>query len=199
MKKDYQKYFEILELSPDASISEIRKSYMCLKDLYSTDSIVSLPLKDEISDGRKNEILRQIEEAYHNLLVLYDDEDIYQKSRRKSPIFNKELNDAISDIQFFSGQALRQIREKLNINLQDIAHATKIQINNIENIEAEKFDALPPNIYTRGFVISYAKYLSLDPKKVADDYMNRYNAWKKEHQKKQSFGLPFRFSKKKGG
>lgn len=198
MKKDYQKYFEILELSTDASISEIRKSYLRLKDLYSTESIASLPLKDEIPDGRKNEILREIEEAFHNLLVLYDNEGIFEKNRRKSPILDKELKKAISDISFFNGQALRQIRERLNINLHDISLATKIQINNIKNLEAEKFDALPPDIYTRGFVVSYAKRLSLDPNKVADDYMSIYNAWKKEHKKKKSYSFPFRFTKKKG-
>ncbi|MEE8481288.1 MAG: helix-turn-helix domain-containing protein [Desulfobacterales bacterium] len=195
MKKDYQKYFEILELSTDASISEIRKSYLRLKDLYSTESIASLPLKDEIPDERKNEILREIEEAYHNLLVLYDNEGIFEKNRRKSPILDKELKKAISDISFFNGQALRQIRERLNINLHDISLATKIQINNIKNLEAENFDALPPDIYTRGFVVSYAKRLSLDPNKVADDYMSIYNAWKKEHKKKQSYSFPFRFTK----
>ncbi len=198
MKKDYQKYFAILELSTDASISEIRKSYLRLKDLYSTESIASLPLKDEIPDGRKNEILREIEEAFHNLLVLYENEGIFEKNRRKSPILDKELKKAISDISFFNGQALRQIRERLNINLHDISLATKIQINNIKNLEAEKFDALPPDIYTRGFVVSYAKRLSLDPNKVADDYMSIYNAWKKEHKKKQSYSFPFRFIKKKG-
>lgn len=198
MKKDYQKYFEILELSTDASISEIRKSYLHLKDLYSTESIASLPLEDEIPDGRKNEILREIEEAFHNLLVLYDNEGIFEKNRRKSPILDKELKKAISDISFFNGQALRQIRERLNINLHDISLATKIQINNIKNLEAEKFDALPPDIYTRGFVVSYAKRLSLDPNKVADDYMSIYKAWKKEHKKKQSYSLSFRFTKKKG-
>jgi len=198
MKKDYQKYFEILELSTDASISEIRKSYLHLKDLYSTESIASLPLKDEIPDGRKNEILREIEEAFHNLLVLYDNEGIFEKNRRKSPILDKELKKAISDISFFNGQALRQIRERLNIDLHDISLATKIQINNIKNLEAEKFDALPPDIYTRGFVVSYAKRLSLDPNKVADDYMSIYNAWKKEHKKKQSYSFPFRSIKKKG-
>ncbi len=195
MKKDYQKYFEILELSTDASISEIRKSYLRLKDLYSTESIASLPLKDEIPDERKNEILREIEEAFHNLLVLYDNEGIFEKNRRKSPILDKELKKAISDISFFNGQALRQIRERLNINLHDISLATKIQINNIKNLEAENFDALPPDIYTRGFVVSYAKRLSLDPNKVADDYMSIYNAWKKEHKKKQSYSFPFRFTK----
>jgi len=198
MKKDYQKYFEILELSTDASISEIRKSYLHLKDLYSTESIASLPLKDEIPDGRKNEILREIEEAFHNLLVLYDNEGIFEKNRRKSPILDKELKKAISDISFFNGQALRQIRERLNIDLHDISLATKIQINNIKNLETEKFDALPPDIYTRGFVVSYAKRLSLDPNKVADDYMSIYNAWKKEHKKKQSYSFPFRLIKKKG-
>jgi len=30
----------------------------------------------------------------------------------------------------------------------------------------------------RGFIVNFAKALSLDPKTVADDYMSRYYSWK---------------------
>ncbi|MFO7737622.1 MAG: hypothetical protein R6V46_04050, partial [Desulfatiglandaceae bacterium] len=61
---DRNKYLDILELSPDANLSEIRNAYLHLKALYSRDSIVTLTIKDEVAPERKEEILKEIEEAY---------------------------------------------------------------------------------------------------------------------------------------
>lgn len=80
----------------------------------------------------------------------------------------------------YSGQKLREIRERLGVTLREIAHATKIQPMILQNIEIERYDSLPPDIYTKSFVSSYAKCLSLDSQKVAADYMNRYYAWKSD-------------------
>ncbi|MCP4669029.1 MAG: helix-turn-helix domain-containing protein [Deltaproteobacteria bacterium] len=64
--------------------------------------------------------------------------------------------------------------------MHDVALSTKVQIKHLEDIEDENYDALPPDVYTRGFVISYARYLALDTNAVAADYMNRYHEWKAE-------------------
>ena len=148
---------------------EIRRAYHHLKELYSTESIATLPVSGEMSETRRREILDQIEEAYQGLTASYKEGHIVPKIDQR---------EVLSDITVFSGQTLRQIRERLNIDLYDVSLSTKVQIRNLEDIERENYDALPPDVYTRGFVISYARYLSLDTKKVSQDYMNRYNAWK---------------------
>ena len=180
-REDYSKYLETLELSSGASLSEIRRAYLHLKALYSRDSIVTLPIEDEISKERKREILRQIEEAYHSLLNLFEREDLTSSHEKSPGLIAKDIEQAATDIATFGGKALQEIRERLNIELQDIALSTRVQTQYLKSIELEEFDALPPEAYTRGFVVSYAEYLSLDSKKVADDYMNRYHAWKDEH------------------
>ena len=180
-QEDYSKHLEILELSSGASLSEIRRAYLHLKALYSRESIVTLPIEDEVSEERKREILRQIEEAYHSLMNLFEKEN-FVPDRAKDPRFvTQSIKQAPTDITTFSGKALQEIREGLNIELQDISLSTRVQTQYLESIELEDFDALPPEAYTRGFVVSYAEYLSLDSKKVADDYMNRYHEWKDEH------------------
>ena len=55
---------------------------------------------------------------------------------------------------------------------------TKIRKQYFEDIERAKFSSLPSEVYLRGYVMEYAKYLSLDPVKVAEDYLNRYREWK---------------------
>jgi hypothetical protein len=183
-QEDYSKYLETLELSTGASLSEIRRAYLHLKALYSRESIVTLPIEDEISKERKREILRQIEEAYHSLLNLFEKENIVPGYEKGPRFATKDIKQAPTNITTFSGKVLQEIRERLSIELQDIALSTRVQTQYLKSIELEVFDALPPEAYTRGFVISYAEYLSLDSKKVADDYMNRYHAWKDEHKNK---------------
>jgi hypothetical protein len=184
-QEDYIKYLEILELAPGASLSEIRKAYLHLMALYSKESIVTLPIIDEFPGDRKKEILRKIEEAYRGLLALFEKGVDKPEHDRGPGLARIELEETSIEIETYTGQALREIRERLNIDLQDIALSTRVQTQYLKSIELEAFDALPHEAYTRGFVISYAEYLSLDPKKVADDYMDRYRAWKAEHVNKK--------------
>jgi len=181
---NYNKYFEILELSPDATLPEIRKAYLFLKDLYSKESIATIPVDDDIPEGRKEEILIQIEDAYHRLLKFFKEEA--EKSRQiKKPLLPAEGSEKeLPEIANFSGQTLKQIRKNLNIDLLEIALTTKIQVEHLENLENENYVDLPPEVYIRGFILSYAKALSLDSKKVADDYMYRYTVWKDGFKKK---------------
>jgi lipopolysaccharide export system ATP-binding protein len=74
-REEYQKYLEILELDPDASLAEIKKSYLHLKRLYSSDSIVMSPIAEEFPVEKRQVILQQIEMAYSNLLDLLEKED----------------------------------------------------------------------------------------------------------------------------
>ncbi len=68
--------------------------------------------------------------------------------------------------------------------MYEFALDTKIRAGILENIEHERFDALPQEVYLKGHVSNYARYLLLDPRKVADDYINRYKAWKADAKEK---------------
>jgi len=86
---------------------------------------------------------------------------------------------------FYNGPNLAEIRKRCGITLKAIWEETKIPINTLENIEIENYEALPPEVYTRSFVSTYAKFLSLDPKKALKDYMERYYVWKADNAKQQ--------------
>ena len=66
--EDYKKYFEALELSSDAQLSEVRNSYLHLKSLYSNDSIVTSAIAYELSEEKRHDIVEQVEEAYTKLI-----------------------------------------------------------------------------------------------------------------------------------
>ena len=87
-REDYLHYLEILELGPDASLTEIKKSYVHLKRLYSTDSIAISPIADEYPEKKRKETLQQIEEAYTNLLALLEKEDKKIQKKEKKITFD---------------------------------------------------------------------------------------------------------------
>ena len=166
--------FDMLELPQDSSWPEIRTSYINLKKLYSSSSIATMPVEEDLTDDRKEVILHDLEEAYQELETLY-------KSKKKN---NEEcLKSLLSKIDFFNGSSLKNIREKLDIDLLDISLATNIQLNHLKNIEKEDYKALPREVYTRGHVMNYAKYIGIDPSKVADNYMQGYHKWNLEQAK----------------
>lgn len=178
-KEEYRKYFEALGLSQDASLSEIKSAYKHLKKSYSADK--------DIPDDIRKEALKQIEDARNKLSALFDEKEnkgSAQKGKTKKTIQN-EIPKSTPDIAVFSGQKLKHMREERDIRLEDIAYTTKIQAQTLRNIEDEEYEMLPPAVYIKGFVTSYAKCLSIDSKKAAEEYISRYQVWKKEHEKGQ--------------
>jgi hypothetical protein len=73
----------------------------------------------------------------------------------------------------WTGDALRQAREARGLSVQQIADRTKVTRHHIENIEGERFGALPAPVYLRGILLSLARELRLDGQKVARAYLER--------------------------
>jgi cytoskeletal protein RodZ len=60
------------------------------------------------------------------------------------------------------GEHLRREREVRNIALQDVSRTTKIPLRSLERLEAGEYEALPGEVFVRGFIKSYARYVGLD-------------------------------------
>jgi len=177
--KDYLKYFLILEIDPDVPFSEVRSSYLHLRELYANKSTVIATLMDQIYQDRQKEILNQLKDAYNNLKEYYAVETREKLSLTKDTVSQKR----IPEFEVFSGNALRLIREVLEIELEEIALATGIPHKHLKNIELEEFKFLPPPGYIRAYVKKYADYLFLDAQKVTEDYMKRYRTQEKKKDK----------------
>ena len=111
--EDYKKYFEALELSPDAQLSEVRNSYLHLKSLYSNDSIVTAAIAYELSEEKRHDILEQVEEAYTKLIDFFENKGSDPEDKEKpSFVLDEELRQYLSGITSFRGGLLKEIREK---------------------------------------------------------------------------------------
>lgn len=71
----------------------------------------------------------------------------------------------------FSGELLRRVRESRGHTLQQIADRTRIGLRHLENIEADRYAALPVTVYLRGILMNLARELGLDQGRVSKSYL----------------------------
>jgi len=68
------------------------------------------------------------------------------------------------------GEFFRQVRETKGLTLDEVAIKTRIHPEYLKALEASNFAKLPEQVFTKGFVRSYARSLGLDE----DDAMRRF-------------------------
>jgi len=78
------------------------------------------------------------------------------------------------------GKTLKQVRERMGVELPTISEETRISIKILEWIEEEAFEKLPALVYLKGFLKSYAQSLGLDPQKVIEEYIRLMGESKKK-------------------
>lgn len=64
------------------------------------------------------------------------------------------------------GEFLRQERERRSFTLDQVSSETKIAIRVLQYLESDDYQHLPAKPFIRGFVISYARFLELNPREV---------------------------------
>ncbi len=178
-----QNFYEIFELSPDASRESIEAAYDLAKKTYGEKALATYSLFDT---QERREILERIHRAYETLSDesrrrQYDREVIglgdageptplappADGQRQEAPAAGDRLHESsLPDIETITGSRLREYREKRNIPLQEIARQTRINITYFEFLERENYRGLPPPVYLRSYLIQYAKMLGLDPTRL---------------------------------
>lgn len=191
-----QTYYEILEVSPTATEKEIQRAYEHAKETFHADSLAVYSL---FSEREIKEIQAAVEEAYRVLMnealrKSYDQSCLETKrtqewkrppevqegsKEKKSPLPFTEISIDVGEGPYY-GKRLKEIRERMGIELNSISKETKISAKILELIEEERFETLPALVYLKGFLRGYAQFLGLDPQKVAEDYLNSMPGDKKK-------------------
>ncbi|MCA9364369.1 MAG: helix-turn-helix domain-containing protein [Candidatus Moranbacteria bacterium] len=81
------------------------------------------------------------------------------------------------------GERLKKSREEAHLEIQDVARAIRIKKEYLEAIEQNKYEKLPADVYAKGFVRSYARYLGHNEEtfaKLFDRERNIHRNIKKE-------------------
>ena len=191
-----QTYYEILEVNSTAKDKEIQRAYEHAKETFDVDSLAVYSL---FSEEEVKEIQSAVEEAYRVLMDealrrSYDQSHFQmvggqppEKPFEAQEVF-REKKTSLSftgisfnpDEELYRGKTLKQIRERIGIELQMISKETKISIKVLEWIEEEAFENLPALVYLKGFLKGYAQSLGLDPSKVVEEYLRLIEESKKK-------------------
>jgi hypothetical protein len=192
-----QTYYEILEVSPNATPKEIQRAYEHAKETFHDDSLAVYSL---FSEQEMSNIQAAIEEAYRVLMEEalrkgYDPSHLQTthvqewekppemqegpKEKKLSVPLPAELPIDTGE-EVYRGKTLRRIRESMGIDLLAISTETKIDIKTLECIEEEALEKLPPLVYLKGFLKGYAQCLGMDPQKVVEGYLKFLDDYKKK-------------------
>ena len=182
-----QTYYEILEVSPTATTKEIQRAYEHAKETFHADSMAVYSL---FSEKEVKEIEEAVEEAYRVLMdessrKSYDQthsrtmreqslekpSEVQMAGREKrTPLSFTDLS-FNAEVEHYRGRELKQVRERMGFELQTVSKETKISLKILESLEEENFEKLPPLVYLKGFLKSYAQCLGLDAQKVVEGYL----------------------------
>ncbi|MEO6327110.1 MAG: RodZ domain-containing protein [Thermoanaerobaculia bacterium] len=75
------------------------------------------------------------------------------------------------------GEEFRRHRELRDVSREQLAAVTKVSVRQIESLEAGRFELLPAEVFTRGFVRSIALHLGLDPEASVAAFIHVHRNW----------------------
>ncbi len=180
--------YAVLGVTRTASDEEIRRAYKRQREIYATGGLATVSLLDPT---QLTAAQRKLDEAYETLLDVMrrraydlstfpDQEPEVLSARTTRPalaaeqlMLQEELTREIGPETEFTGALLRKVRESQGLELGDISAKTKIARTHLQAIEDDRFEDLPAVVYTRGFLVEFAKQLRVDPAMVQKTYLRR--------------------------
>jgi len=181
--------WELLGLSPGASVEEIRHAYDRLAARLAPGSLALYSIADR---EEQSNLQKRLRAAFLDLMACAPDHAAAEApqpqavpaddARTAPPAAVSNAGDSARALTpeaevDFGGDAIRRAREAKGISLDVLSHHTRIRRALLEAVEAERFAALPARVFVRGFVFAIAGQLGLDPEKVWASYGPRWEAW----------------------
>lgn len=199
-----QNYYEILEVPNTAPQDEVHRAYQRAKETYSNDNpalysifnkaeaLELLKLIEEAYQVLSNQESRQ---RYDQVMKRNASGELPEKIRPATTTTQREdvpaghaktkfgvykvddnLEAQIQQCTEFSGELLRTAREYKNIDLHVISEHTRISKTYLTAIENENYTALPAPVFSRGFIIQYAKLLGFNDSIISKSFMEKFNS-----------------------
>jgi len=171
-----RKSFDFLGLTQEASVEEVERAYRKLRSLYSEESLATYSL---LEDSDRQEKLELLHDAYQRILQSHQhaSTDLVALERRLDSLSPKSQVICIdADYKQTPGLFLQQLRKGWALSLKDISARSKVSVNILQNIEDQRFDALPVPVYLRGFLREFAKMVKApDADALIECFLALYN------------------------
>ncbi|MFK7826646.1 MAG: helix-turn-helix domain-containing protein [Oligoflexales bacterium] len=119
-----------------------------------------------------------------------------EAEKNREPVKNtqkdgKDIPISLEEKRVIFGQRLRNTREQLNQTKKDVIHLTRISPPFIEALEEGNFNALPGEVFGRGFVKNICKVLEIDSTSLLEEYNQ---CWEHKQAKAKTYGYSRRLS-----
>ncbi len=72
------------------------------------------------------------------------------------------------------GAKLKEAREKRKLTTSEVAAATRMKVQIVEDLEREDFSRIAAPVYGKGFIKLYAEFVGLKAKPLLDEYVVRF-------------------------
>ncbi|HXX70204.1 MAG TPA: helix-turn-helix domain-containing protein [Polyangiaceae bacterium] len=180
--------YAVLGVTRTASDEEIRRAYKRQREIYATGGLATASLLDSDQltpaqrklDEAHDTLLDAVRRRAYDLSTFPDTEPLVLSARTTRPaldaeqlMLKEELQREIGPDTEFTGALLRKVRESQGLELADVSAKTKVARAYLQALEDERFEQLPALVYTRGFLVEFAKQLRLDPTQVQRTYLRR--------------------------
>jgi cytoskeletal protein RodZ len=116
-------------------------------------------------------------------------------NREATVVFDLKGAEFCHSPQAMIGERLEEARKRKGVSIREAAEATKIRGDYLLAMEDNSFDIPLPQIYVRGFLKNYARYVNLDSTRILTDYdahllgrSHRASGGAHEHADRESLG-----------
>jgi hypothetical protein len=89
-----------------------------------------------------------------------------------------EMETELTAVEECDGKFLQKVRLYKGVTLDQMSEEIRVIKSTLVALEANDLDVLPVAVFTRGFVMQFARALNLDEKRVSDAYMKFFKAKK---------------------
>lgn len=89
-----------------------------------------------------------------------------------------DIENEVENITECDGQFLQKVRLYRGVTLDQMSEEIRVIKSTLVALEANDLDALPVAVFTRGFVVQFARALGLNERKISDAYMKFFRAKK---------------------
>lgn len=183
--------WEVLGIPPDASADEIRAAYEGLERALAPGSLAVYSIVDPDEQPR---LLRQLRVAYQRALRAAGAAEPQPRLEppaaapptpppsaplapaQPRPSGPPPIVAALNGGAEVTGEQMRAVREGWGLSVETLAKRTRIRPQYIAAIEAEDFAALPTRVFARGFLMTLARELSIDPDHAWSCFERRWAA-----------------------
>ena len=183
--------WEVLGIAPDASVEEIRAVYESLERALAPGSLAVYSIVDPDEQPR---LLRQLRVAYQRALRAAGAPETLPRPEPQAaappprvgspslapappqPSGPPPVVAVLNAGAEVTGEQMRAAREGWGLSVDAIAKRTRIRPQYIIAVEAEDFAALPTRVFARGFVMTLARELGLNPEHAWSCFERRWAA-----------------------